>query len=172
MGTPAAISAAVLAVLLWLFSRRRAALPAQQAQANRLAQPQTVPTLVQPLTAAAPSATQASLAIEGPGGGVLQSSLPALPRARRPRLQLLSSQLNGSLLQRLAAVAHLANWGDRAVVPLLMRALRDPHPEVAVAAAAAMARFRGRSAAAPPVDGLSAPAGRRPRNAAPRLQSA
>jgi HEAT repeat protein len=102
----------------------------------------------------------------------LQLSRAALPR--RAPCSGFSAWLASSMpspVQRLAAVDRMVGWGDRAVVPLLQRALRDPHPEVVVAAAAAIARFRGRSAAAAPAVVLSPSAARRPRNASPRLQS-
>jgi len=165
MGTPAAISAALLAVLLWLFSRRRAASWDHQAVVGRAAPLPAAITLVQS-AAGAPSfgakahtpANQAADAVGAP------------PLGRRQRLQRWAGRLNASAVQRLAAVEQMASSGDRATVPLLKRALRDPHPEVAAAAAAAMARFRGRSAAVQPAGAQSARVVRLPRNAGPRLQ--
>jgi len=170
MGTPAAISAAVLAVLLWFFSRRRAALMDHQGTAVRAAQRQSSTSFVQPATPAA-HLPDPAMGGDALGRGDLQRSRAAQPLGRRQRLQRLAGELNASRVQRLAAVDQMVGWGDRAVVPLLQRALRDPHPEVVVAAAAAMARFRGRSAAAAPGVVLSPSAARRPRNASPRFQS-
>lgn len=154
MGTPAAISAAVLAVLLWLFSRRRAAFLDHQAAVSHAAPLPAAITLVQS-PAVAPSSG---------------ATAPVASRRGAARLLRWAGQLNASVSQRMAAVEQMASWGDRSTVPLLKRALRDPHPEVAAAAAAAMARFRGRSAAVQPAGAPSARVVRLPRNAVPRLQ--
>ena len=45
---------------------------------------------------------------------------------------------------RLNAVRAARQWGDRATLPLLRQALRDPDPAVVLEAAAAIERFRGR----------------------------
>jgi len=88
-------------------------------------------------------------------------------RGRQQQLNALARQLLASPVQRVEALQHLDQWGNRAVLPLLKRGLRDPHPEVVQAAAAAMLRFRGRSAAAASEGRPSAPL-RLPRNACPR----
>lgn len=154
MGTPAAISAAVLAVLLWLLSRRRSAFWDHQAVVGCAAPLPAAITLVQS-PAVAPSSG---------------ATAPVAARQGAARLLCWAGQLKASVSQRTAAVEQMASWGDRATVPLLKRALRDPHPEVAAAAAAAMARFRGRSPAVQPAGAPSARVVRLPRNAGPRLQ--
>lgn len=79
-------------------------------------------------------------------------ALPAAAdaRGRAALLRALARQLQGCPGERLAAMGTAARWGDRAVLPLLQRGLRDVDPQVALVAAAGMARFRGRSTAAQP----------------------
>lgn len=165
MGTPAAISAAVLAVLLWLLSRRRASgLDHQGAVGRPVPLPAATSRVLSPSAAPSFGAKAPSAANQA------ADTVGAPPLVRRQRLLRWAGQLNASAVQRLAAVDQMAGWGDRAAVPLLKRALRDPHPEVVAAAAVAMARFRGRSAAAQPAGAPSVRVARRPRNAGPSSQ--
>lgn len=155
MQTPVAISASVLAIVLWLLSRRRPgwtpAAPASPARADRSA-----------LVVA--SARQTPASDTPPLVGPTRPGLS--PQNRRQRLLGLGAQLNGSPEQRLLALVQLAGWGDRSALPLLRRALRDPDLKVMGAAAAAIEPYR----ASPAKVGRQSAAPRRrlPRNAAPR----
>ena len=71
-------------------------------------------------------------------------SLTSHPGTVQQRLQLLERQFQGLAVQ----AARL--WGDRACLPLLIRALRDPDPAVVLEASLAIQRFRGRTTAAVP----------------------
>ena len=161
MQTPLAISASVLALLLWLLTRRR---PFGAGADVLVAPPQSSGLVVRSSVAAV---VETSRALASPQGVAMGCCAPSLSR---PQLLLgLSSQLKGTPEQRLLAVAQLAGWRDRAVLPLLHRALRDPHPPVAEAAAAAIASYRGWSTPGDRVPpGRAASRQRLPRNAAPR----
>jgi hypothetical protein len=67
---------------------------------------------------------------------------------------------------RLQAIQLAHRWGDRSLLPLLRRGLRDPDPAVVRAAAAAIDRYRGRPS--PSAVGPLQPAGR-PRRVARTL---
>jgi hypothetical protein len=97
------------------------------------------------------------------------ASAPGLPqpsdaRQRRQFLLHLQAQLAADQPQRLAAMRQARAWGDRACLPLVQRGMRDVDPAVCLEAARAMARFRGRTTAAP--IGLVAPPQPLPRNVA------
>ena len=80
-------------------------------------------------------------------------SLTSHPGTVQQRLQLLERQFQGlapASPGRLAAVQAARLWGDRACLPLLIRALRDPDPAVVLEASRAIQRFRGRTTAAVP----------------------
>lgn len=60
--------------------------------------------------------------------------------------------------QRLAAIRRARAWGQRPVLPLLRRGLRDADPAVVREAALALVAFRGRPAPlAPPAQAVAAP---------------
>ena len=154
MQTPFAITASLLAILLWLFSRRRpigspalVESPPQRAAAG----------LVITARASYPAA-ECSMQATSPCKSTMQQS-------RGQRLQSLAAQLQGTPEQRLLALVQLSGWGDRSALPLLKRALRDPHLTVMGAAAAAIDPYRAR----PSTGGSPAVAVRTrlPRNAAP-----
>ena len=160
MNPSALFALPLLAVVLWLLSRRR---------------PQVSPsTVIRPVGAASewvqtvgPVAAEPT-GSEATGTAGPERLLEVTPgRHRQQRLFALSRQFTASPEQRVEALRQLDLCGDRAALPLLQRGLRDPHPEVVRAAAAAIARFRGRTAAG----GLGgSPQGllRLPRNARPR----
>lgn len=154
MQTPLAITASLLAILLWLLSRRRLT-----GMPSRIGGPPERDTagLVVAARASSPPAEPARQATT-PCRSTLQQS-------RGQRLQSLAAQLKGTPEQRLLALVQLSGWGDRSALPLLKRALRDPHLKVMGAAAAAIDPYRAR-----PFTGGS-PAGavriKLPRNAAP-----
>jgi hypothetical protein len=155
MQTPLAISASVLAIVLWLLSRRRP-LWSSQASAGPAALNRSA--LVVTIRSEPPVAESQS------GAGSARSGLNR--QNRRQRLLGLSAQLKGSPEQRLLALVQLSGMADRSVLPLLRRALRDPDLKVMAAAAAAIEPYR-----ACPAKGVRqvAEARRRlPRNAAPR----
>lgn len=155
MQTPVAISASILAILLWLLSRRRPLWPARAGSASAAADPLTL--VVQPRA-------QASLLGRTPVAAPSRGGLIQLNP--RQRLLALGAQLNGPTDQRLLALAQLSGPRDRSVLPLLRRALRDPDLKVMGAAAAAIEPYRTSAAAG---SRQSTSARRRlPRNAAPR----
>lgn len=159
MQTPVAISASVLAIVLWLLSRRRLQWSAQPpARPAASGAPALVVSANRPGAAAGAEPVGAGLR---PGPGRLQQN-------RRQWLLGLSAQLQASPEQRLLALVQLSGRSDRSVLPLLRRALRDPHLKVMGAAAAAMEPYRGGPATS---RRGAAAAGRRrlPRNAAPRV---
>ena len=145
--------AAVVAVVLWITSRRRPAplggLDASAVAALNRAQI----SLVQQAAAQADARARVALA-----------PLPAPQGARQQALflQALDRQLRGDTAARLAAIQAARAWGHRATVPLLKRGLRDVSPQVVLEAAQAMAAFRGRAAALPQPQ----PSARPPRNVA------
>ncbi len=155
MQTPLAISASVLAIVLWLVSRRRP-LWSSQAPAGSAALDHAA-LVVTPARQSAVVDTQSLAGPIRPGLGQLN---------RRQRLLGLSAQLNGSPEQRLLALVQLSGRADRSVLPLLRRALRDPDLKVMGAAAAAIEPYR----ASPAKVGRQSAAARRrlPRNATPR----
>lgn len=69
---------------------------------------------------------------------------PADARGRRLLLQRLSAAAAADPQQRLEAMRIARRWGDRSVLPLLRRGLRDVHPAVVAEAALAIAAYRGR----------------------------
>jgi len=145
--------AAVVAVVLWITSRRRPAplggLDASAVAALNRAQI----SLVQQAAAQADADASAALA-----------PLPVPQGARQQALflQTLDRQLRGDTAARLAAIQAARAWGHRATVPLLKRGLRDVSPQVVLEAAQAMAAFRGRAAAVTQPQ----PSARPPRNVA------
>jgi len=145
--------AAVVAVVLWITSRRRPAplggLDASAVAALNRAQI----SLVQQAAAQADAGARAALA-----------PLPVPQGARQQALflQTLDRQLRGDTAARLAAIQAARAWGHRATVPLLKRGLRDVSPQVVLEAAQAMAVFRGRAAAVTQPQ----PSARPPRNVA------
>ena len=152
MNTPIALGGSLLAVLIWLISRRRpsAAAPRQVATPAAIARQIESAAVAEP-----PCADQGSVAQPAP-----------LPRTRQQRLLQWTAALASSQEQRLAAVQQMAAAADRSCLPLLRRSLRDPHPPVVLAAAQAIARYRGRTAALG--SAASSAAAKLPRNAAPR----
>ena len=155
MQTPLAISASVLAIVLWLATRRR---PLWSSNAP------AAPAVLDRSALVVTATGQAAVSDAQPASGPMHPGLNQ--QNRRQRLLGLSAQLNGSPEQRLLALVQLSGWSDRSVLPLLRRALRDPNLKVVGAAAAAMEPYRISSGV-----GLRQPApGRRrlPRNATPR----
>lgn len=146
--------AAVVAVVLWITSRRRPApmggLDASAVAALNRAQI----SLVQ----------QAAAAQADAGASAALAPLPVPQGARQQALflQTLDRQLRGDTADRLAAIQAARAWGHRATVPLLKRGLRDVSPQVVLEAAQAMAAFRGRAAAVTQPQ----PSARSPRNVA------
>jgi hypothetical protein len=69
---------------------------------------------------------------------------PADARGRRLLLQRLGAAAMADPQQRIEAMRIARRWGDRSVLPLLRRGLRDVHPAVVAEAALAMAAYRGR----------------------------
>ena len=138
--------AALLLVLVWLIIRRKPVTVLRSTDAsavaalNRAQIAQVVP------LAPADESVDASVAAVA---GTATLSFPAAgdARGRAALLQTLRLQLQGSTPERLDAMRTAAGWGDRAVLPLLRRGLRDVDPQVVLAAAAGMASFRGRTAA-------------------------
>lgn len=155
MQTPVAISASLLAILLWLLSRRRPLCSSQAGSASAAAESLTL-VLPPRVQASVPGATP----VAAPScGGLIQLN-------RRQRMLALAAQLSGPTDQRLLALAQLTGSTDRSVLPLLRRALRDPDLKVMGAAAAAIDPYRSGSAA-----GSRQPTAARrrlPRNAVPR----
>ncbi|MCP9808265.1 HEAT repeat domain-containing protein [Cyanobium sp. HWJ4-Hawea] len=142
-------AAAVLAVLLWLSSRRRPSpLVGLDAAAVALLN-RTQIELVQEAAAVA-------------GGTASAFVAPAGARERADLLRLLQHQLQGDTGSRLAAIQAARAWGHRSTLPLLKRGLRDVSPQVAHEAARAMDLFRG----SPGALASAKPQGRLPRNAA------
>ena len=153
MNTPVALGASLFAVLIWLISRRR---PAAASARQLAATPAAIARQI-----SAPAAAPAS-----PAGDAVPSPV-SLPRTRQQRLLLWSAALASSQEQRLTAVLQMGAAADRACLPLLRRSLRDPHPQVVLAAAQAIERYRGRTAAH--ASQASSAAAKLPRNAAPRV---
>lgn len=145
--------AALVAVVLWITSRRRPAplggLDASAVAALNRAQI----SLVQQVAAQAEADAKAA-----------HAPLPVPQGARQQALflQTLDRQLRGDTVDRLAAIQAARAWGHRATLPLLKRGLRDVSPQVVLEAAQAMAAFRGRPAAATQPQ----PSARPPRNVA------
>ena len=155
MNTPLALGASLLAVLVWLISRRRPQL--QQAAGLHPAVPGAAVTRL--------ASISGEVSAAAPGGGPFPS--PRLSRAQR--LAQAGAALAGAPAEREKALLQLGQWGDRAALPLLQRGLRDPHPQVVLAAAQAMERFRGRTAGAGAfADVRVQPVLRLPRNGRPR----
>lgn len=138
MNTSIAIATPLLVALLWLFTRRQPRL----SRSSPASGPVSSPSLLQPSMALGASA---AVAIARPSGGAMQQSQLDV-RGRAQRLAQASAALSADPAQRQQAMEQLGRWGDRAALPLLKRGLRDPHPQVVLAAAQAMERFRGRSA--------------------------
>jgi len=154
MQTPLAITASLLAILLWLLSRRRPTVSPSLVAASQV---RDAAGLVVTAATSAPPAEPAMQAT-GPCNSAVQQS-------RGQRLQSLATQLKGTPEQRLLALVQLSGWGDRAALPLLKRALRDPHLQVMGAAAAAIDPYRVHPATTGrPVVAVEP---RLPRNAAP-----
>ena len=148
-GSLLAAVAALFSLGLWLATRRRPAPrlavsppaftdPVEALNPPQLAllPPAPVPHQVRPLSVGQPA------------------PLAPLPRAGDARQrQLLLSRLGalmaGDRSQRLAAIQQAHRWGERAVLPLLRRGLRDVDPAVCAAAAQAIERYRGRIEAVP-----------------------
>lgn len=75
------------------------------------------------------------------------SAVPALsmsPRERRLLLTRLAAAARGESQQRISAMAECLRWGDRAVLPLLLKGRHDPDLRVVALAAEGLSRFRGR----------------------------
>ncbi|MEB3234740.1 MAG: hypothetical protein VKM98_04875 [Cyanobacteriota bacterium] len=141
-----------MAVLLWLFGRRRLQLGTGQ----------------QPATAPAPAPL--TRVMVGAASNTAAPLPPARGRGAAPRAQGLAAlrgAMEGSPAQRLAVMQHLAQHPDRRALPLLKRGLRDADPAVVLAAVAALEPFRGRTPAAVAACAPSKPLRRLPRNAAP-----
>ncbi|MBM5809464.1 MAG: HEAT repeat domain-containing protein [Cyanobacteria bacterium M_surface_9_m1_291] len=157
MQTPLAIGASLLAVLIWLISRRR---------------PQLASGTGRPAASLASSAALTQVLRQGsrdaaPTPGSQPAGLAA--RLTGPqRLRQLRRAMGGPPVQRLAVLEQLVAQPDRACLPVLQLGLRDPHPAVVRAAAEAMASFRGRTAAPAATQPGPAAVRRLPHNAAPR----
>ncbi|MFM7360632.1 MAG: HEAT repeat domain-containing protein [Cyanobium sp.] len=82
----------------------------------------------------------------GVAGAGLRLPAPGDARGRRRLLQRLAAAAAADPAERLEAMRIARRWGDRAVLPLLRRGLRDVHPAVVEQAALAMAAYRGRPA--------------------------
>lgn len=144
MNTPFALGASVLAVLLWLLSRRRPQFT--KAGLRQTAASGPAPALTR--VANASGVSQPAAAIPNPALAAAAQLGPCLSPAQL-RAQARASLASG-LTERLQAMQQLAVSADRTTLPLLLRGLRDPHPQVVLAAAQAMERFRGRTAGLPP----------------------
>ncbi|MFZ9621646.1 MAG: hypothetical protein ACO289_10630 [Prochlorococcaceae cyanobacterium] len=154
MQTPLALGASLLAVLIWLISRRRPQLSMQPA--DRLAGASRSPAIARVLGATSPATAPTALP-----GGVQQAPV----QRRLQRLRQLSVAMTKDPGSRLAVMQQLQVQPDRSALPLIKRGLRDSNPAVVLAAASAINVFRGRSAAAP----VDQP--RLPRNAASLARS-
>jgi len=164
MQTPLAIAAPLLAVLIWLLSRRR--LP--QLFVSGAASQGAVPGAVVALTQVLRPAVQAARPITGQVPAV--AALAANGGGARPtgpqRLVQFRRAMAGPPAQRLAVLQQLAVQPDRACLPVIRLGLRDPHPAVVRLAAEAMASFRGRATAGVVAQPGIAEPRRLPRNAA------
>jgi hypothetical protein len=171
-----AVSATLL-VVLWLATRRRprpflrsadtsavAALNrAQIAWVGPAAWPESGETLEVDAPAAAPQAEEQPGSV-GLAGAGLRLPAPGAARARRRLLQrLAASAAAADPAERLEAMRIARRWGDRAVLPLLRRGLRDVHPAVVEQAALALAASRGRPVAGAAPYGAGAQPPARPR---------
>ena len=133
--------AALLVVLAWLITRRKPVTVLRSTDASEVAALNRAQITQVMAAGAAPQAAEA-VALEEPTiTGVLPA--PGDARARAALLRELAVQLQGATAERLAAVTTAASWGDRAVLPLLQRGLRDVDPQVVLAASTGMAAFRG-----------------------------
>lgn len=153
MQTPLALGASLLAVLIWLISRRRPQLSAPST--DRLAGGLGSSAVARVLSPTPPAAAPAALPVAA-----------AAPAGRRlQRLRQLTVSMGRDPGSRLAVMQELQVQPDRRALPLIKRGLRDSNPAVVLAAASAINAFRGRPAAAP------ADQPRLPRNAAALARS-
>lgn len=136
--------AALLVVLSWLITRRRPVPVLRSTDASAVAALNRAQITQVIASAAAPQVPEA-MAEEGHQVSVVLPA-PGDARGRAELLRELAVQLQGATAERLAAITTAANWGDRAVLPLLRRGLRDVDPQVVLAASTGMAVFRGRTA--------------------------
>jgi|GEM_PF-2800855 len=151
MQTPLALGASLLAVLIWLISRRRPQLSAQPS--DRLTGGGCSSPLARVLSVTPPAAA--------PSGPLAKPVAAAAPAGRRlQRLRQLSVSMGKDPGSRLAVMQELQVQPDRRALTLIKRGLRDSNPAVVLAAASAINAFRGRPAPAP------ADQPRLPRNAA------
>lgn len=157
MQTPLAIGASLLAVLIWVISRRRLQLPPVQAQRAGLA----------PSFAAVAQLSEAAAA-PSPGSAAVAGQHAQLPVrvGRVQRLRQLTLAMSAGPLTRLAAMEALIAQPDHRALPLIRRGLRDSNAAVVLAAVQAMGPFRGYATAA--AQGPAPARVRLPRNAAPR----
>lgn len=164
MNTSIAIAAPVLVALLWLFTRRQPQLRRAGPGNGTTAASASVPALIQQsVSSLAPQEATS----DAPEGDMLHP--PVGSRARHQRLATAVAALTAEPVQRQLTMQQLGRWGDRAVLPLLKRGLRDPHPQVVLAAAQAMERFRGRTAAGSSAAFMATPSLQRlPRNGRPQ----
>jgi hypothetical protein len=150
------LAAVALATGLWLAGRRPRPLLKSTDTREVAALNRAQNTLVWEARQALPAA---SLAADGPGQGegadaeggwAPRIPLAALPAARlsalerQAWLQELHRHYAAGGRQRLAALRGARAWGQREVLPLLRRGLRDADPAVVREAALAMEAFRGR----------------------------
>jgi hypothetical protein len=139
-GSFLAAGASLLAVLLWLSSRRRPSALLQSTDTHAVAALNRAQIALVQQEATADRSPERSTPVQLPRSGDI--------RQRRQFLEQLRCQLAGDRHDRLAAMQQARLWGDRSTLPLLHRGLRDVDPAVCHEACLAMERFRGRTAAA------------------------
>lgn len=136
--------AALLVVLAWLITRRKPVVVLRSTDASAVAALNRAQITQVMGAAGVADGEPATVAVEAAPAVVLPATGDA--RGRAVLLHRLALQLRGATAERLSAITTAASWGDRAVLPLLRRGLRDVDPQVVLAASAGMAAFRGRTA--------------------------
>ena len=164
MQTPLGIGASLLAVLIWLISRRRPPQLFASAATSQSASLGSAAALMQVL---APGAQPARpISDQTPAVAVWPATGGCAELTGQQRLRQFRRAMAGQPAQRLAVLQQLAAQPDRACLPVIRLGLRDPHPAVVRLAAEAMASFRGRAAAPAAAQPGAAAVRRLPRNAA------
>lgn len=143
--------AVLVLVLTWWLTSRRQVIVLRSTDASAVAalnRAQIAQVLAQ-ASADREVATATSTAVTAPPAEVEVARGVVLPaqadaRGRALLLRQLRLQLQGPTAWRLAAMTTASAWGDRSVLPLLRRGLRDADHRVVLAASAGMAGFRGR----------------------------
>ena len=140
-----AVSATLL-VVLWLLTRRRPRPFLRSGDTSAVAalnRAQIALVKIAEVLAPVAPGTGAGAAAAGLPLGEVALPGPADGRGRRLLLQRLQAAAAADPLQRLEAMRIARLWGDRSVLPLLRRGLRDVHPAVVAEAARAIAAHRG-----------------------------